>query len=234
MKEVSFGNEILRLEELAFNSSEMPMPRWVFFDCAIVPGFVSGFAIETQALPLNIKKKLPLSFDYPWTPLSLFIMIPTMSSRGEWVAHNLCSVNYFLSSSERYYGLGFLSKAFGLWYANVETCCGFTQWGNPAIRLHSYYGSFEILTAYTPMHSHQRTLTYKAQVLSKIWPQFFSKKRDFAQDLKECGRLVDPKDDKSLIQLQDSLEKGQGPYFLNPQEISTKNLNEPLKLYKKS
>ena len=46
MKEVEFGNQILELESRAFGPSNMAMPRWVFYDCAITPGFVAGFAIK--------------------------------------------------------------------------------------------------------------------------------------------------------------------------------------------
>ncbi|MCJ8277230.1 MAG: hypothetical protein MJK18_10350, partial [Bdellovibrionales bacterium] len=154
MEQVGFGNQILQLEAQAFGPSNMAMPRWVFFDCAVTPGFVAGFAVKTDSLDPEVRKMMKLKDHHEWTPLSLFIIIPTMSPDGEWVAHNLCSVNALLPKEKRYYGLGFLSKAFGLWYANVNICCGFTQWGNAAIKLHSYYGPFQILTAYTPLHSY--------------------------------------------------------------------------------
>src|ERR1700744_5192608 len=46
MKEVDFADQILRLESACFSTSGMPMPRWVFYDCAIIPGFVAGFALR--------------------------------------------------------------------------------------------------------------------------------------------------------------------------------------------
>ena len=176
MDEVSFGNQILQIEAQAFGAKGMEMPRWVFFDCGVTPGFVAGFAIRTKALAPEVRENLGLDDTHEWTPLSLFIIIPTMGE-GEWVAHNLCSVNALLPKEQRMYGLGFLSKAFGLWYANVETCVGFTQWGNAAIKLHSYYGPFQILTAFTPLHSYPRTLTYRLETNPNMWPHFLTKSK---------------------------------------------------------
>lgn len=234
MSEVEFGNQILELESRAFGPSNMVMPRWVFYDCAVTPGFVAGFAIRRSAIPADLVKKFTFLTDHEWVPLSLFIIIPTMSRDGEWVAHNLCSVNSLLPKEDRFYGLGFLSKAFGLWYANVNTCCGFTQWGNPAIRLHSYYGPFEILTAYTPLHSYAKTLTYRVKLESQHWGNFFTKSplSDFDQRYADSGITVDPKDENSLKDLQKRLETGEGPFFLRSFEVLTKNLDQPLSVYR--
>jgi hypothetical protein len=234
MKEVEFGNQILELESRAFGPSNMAMPRWVFYDCAITPGFVAGFAMQADKLPEDLKKHLPFVGKHEWVPLSLFIIIPTMSKDGEWVAHNLCTINSLVPTTYNFYGLGFLSKAFGLWYANVKICCGFTQWGNPAIRLHSYYGPFEILTAYTPIHSYSRTLTYRVKLESQQWGNFFTKSpaSDFDQRFKDTGLLVNPKDESSLRETQSRLERDEGPFYLNSHEVRTKNLDEPLKIYR--
>lgn len=233
MKEVEFGNQILNLESQAFGPTNMAMPRWVFYDCAITPGFVAGFAIKTSAIPEDLKPYFGFAGEHEWTPLSLFIIIPTMSTDGEWAAHNLCTMNSLLPKEKQLYGLGFLSKAFGLWYANVKVCVGFTQWGNPAMRLHSYYGPFEILTAYTPIHSYARTLTYRVKLESQQWGNFLLKKpmSDFNNRYKASQLEVHPKDDKSLQDIQSRLERKEGPFFLDPHEVLTKNLGEALSLY---
>lgn len=234
MDEVEFGNQILELEARAFGPANMAMPRWVFYDCAITPGFVAGFAIRRKALPKHLESKFEFLRDHEWVPLSLFIIIPTMSEDGEWVAHNLCTVNSLLPKEDRFYGMGFLSKAFGLWYANVNICCGFTQWGNPAIRLHSYYGPFEILTAYTPIHSYPRTLTYRVNLETKQWSNFFTKKpiEDFHNRFKKMDFSVDPKDAASLKKLQRKLENSEGPFYLDSHEVLTNKLDAPLSLYR--
>lgn len=234
MDQVEFGNQILELESRAFGPANLAMPRWVFYDCAITPGFVAGFCTRYENLPPSMKDKMPFAGKHEWVPLSLFIIIPTMAKDGEWVAHNLCTINSLLPKEESLYGLGFLSKAFGLWYANVKTCCGFTQWGNPAARLHSYYGPFEILTAYTPIHSYSRTLTYRVKLDSSDWHHFFDKRpqENFEQKFQPTGFAVEPKDDASLKSIQRRLEAKEGPFFLNAHEILTRELGSSLNIYK--
>ncbi len=235
MDEVKFADRILRLESKAFSGSNMAMPRWVFYDCAIVPGFVAGFAAKRSVLTPKALQTLEVNEheEEEWVPLSLFIIIPTMSQKGEWVAHNLCSVNSLLQPEDQFYGIGFISKAFGLWYANVRTCCGMTQWTSPSVKLHANYGEFEVLTSYTPVHTYARTLTYRLTVIPEHWDRFLSKTDDtkIKQNLEYAGFNVEPEDEASLIRFQRRLEKGEGPYYLNSQETMTKSLTDPHRIY---
>lgn len=233
LENLPFAEKIYYLEERAFGPANMAMPRWVFYDCAVIPGFVAGFAMRTSAMPESIKKAMGgVDSSLEWTPLSLFIIIPTMA-KGQWVAHNLCAVNSLLPESERFYGLGFLSKAFGLWYANVESCLGMTQWGSPALKLHTHYGHMQVMTAYTPVHSHANTITYHVDVDTHCWEQFFTREPDLAF-LEKYGltdRMIDPKSTQSMIDLHTSIQKGEGPFFLSAADIAAKKLTEPLKIY---
>ncbi len=235
MDEVKFADRILRLESKAFSGSNMAMPRWVFYDCAIVPGFVAGFAAKKSALSPKVLEALEVDLkeDEVWVPLSLFIIIPTMSQKGEWVAHNLCSVNSLLKPADQFHGIGFISKAFGLWYANVRTCCGMTQWTSPSVKLHANYGEFEVLTSYTPVHTYARTLTYRLTVNPQHWDKFLVKNKSHQskQNLVYAGFDVDPEDEASLIRFQRRLEKGEGPYYLNSQETAEKDLKKPHRIY---
>ncbi|MGE0528665.1 MAG: hypothetical protein AB7G93_18340 [Bdellovibrionales bacterium] len=234
MDEVHFADQILRLESRAFAASNMPMPRWVFYDCAIVPGFVAGFAVHRARATREMLEVLQPHPSAEWLPVSLFIMIPTMAPR-EWVAHNLCSVNSMVPQDQSLYGLGFLTKAFGLWYANVEVLCGVTQWGSPAVRLHTHYGDFEVLTAYTPVHSYARTLTYRMVTDTKEWNRFFTREPapDFAQKYEPAGFVVDPAQDESLKSFQRRLEAGGTRYYLSAAQIRTEPLDAPLTVYKR-
>jgi len=228
-----FGDQIMKMEAMAFGPSGMTMPRWVFYDCAVMPGFVAGFAHKTETLPTEVEKALMVDKTNEWTPLSLFIIIPSMG-KGEWVAHNLSSANVLVSKQHRLYGLGFLTKAFGMWQANIPRCCGMTQWQSPAIRLHSHYGPFEILTSYTPLHSIARTLTYRLEVNIDYWRDFFGLSqafKEFESKYEPTGLEVDPKQDSSLQELQERIERGEGPFFLNPTEVRNKSLDAALTLY---
>lgn len=253
LKELAFADRIYSLEERAFGPSNMAMPRWVFYDCAVMPGFVAGFAARPSALTPAMRealdpKKFPASLspvksssvlsevqsldDMDWVPLSLFIIIPTMH-KGEWVAHNLCSINSLLPKEEQFYGLGFLSKAFGLWYANVEQCSGMTQWGSPALKLHSHYGHLEVIGSYAPVHSHAKTITYRAEVNTNCWEKFFSREEDYAflEKYAQTGTHIDPTNEKSMFDMQMRIERNEGPFFLSAGEIAKKSLEEPLMIY---
>jgi hypothetical protein len=234
MEEVDFADQILRLETAAFSASGMPMPRWVFYDCAIVPGFVAGFAIHKSKASPEILKILQPSEKSEWIPISLFIIIPTMAPE-EWVAHNLCSINSMVSEEKRFYGLGFLTKAFGLWYANIRIFSGITQWRSPAVRLHTHYGDFEVLTAYTPVHSYAQTLTYRVTVDTKEWKRFFTQEQayGFHDRYQDAGFLVDPKSEASIKAFQSRLEGGEDKYFLDSNQIRTQQLDAPLKVYRR-
>ena len=109
-----------------------------------------------------------------------------------------------------------------------------TQWTSPSVRLHAHYGDFEVLTAYTPVHSYARTLTYRLTVNPLVWPQFFTKKgRDgFDDKYEKAGFMVEPVNEESLISFQRRLEKGDGPFFLDGQETMAKELSAPLTVYK--
>jgi hypothetical protein len=229
--ELQFAEMIYYIEGHAFGPANMAMPRWVFYDCAILPGFVAGFAMRTSVLPEAIKKVLPVPPDLEWTPLSLFIIIPSMA-KGQWVAHNLCAVNSLLPEQDRFYGLGFLSKAFGLWYANVESCLGITQWGSPALKLHSHYGHMEIVTAYTPVHSHAKTITYRVEVDTHCWEQFFTRQEDlkFLEQYRPTQLVVDPRQEATMIELHNRLQSGER-YFLSAADIAGKALQDPLVVY---
>lgn len=229
---VEFANQILNMESQAFASSNMAMPRWVFYDCAVMPGFVAGFAIRSDKASPQLKKMTGAEPQADWVPLSLFIIIPTMGD-GEWVAHNLCSANSLLPESERFYGLGFLTKAFGLWYANVKVCCGMTQWKSPAIRLHTHYGAFEVLTAFTPVHSYSQTLTYRVKTDSKEWVRFFTQEPspDFSRGYQKADFQVDPQQESSLQAFQAKIELNQGPFFLDSNQIRTQALDAPLDVF---
>jgi len=232
LNEIEFAERIYHLENTAFGPAAMAIPRWVFYDCGVVPGFVAGFAMRTDKLPPALSTVMIGQKDHEWMPLSLFIIIPTMK-RGEWVAHNLCAVNSLLPEKERMYGLGFLSKAFGLWYANVETCCGMTQWGNSAIKLHSHYGTLQIVTAYTPVHSHAKTLTYRSVVNVSSWEKFFTREEDleFLERFEPSGMMLDPTSESSMIELHKKIERCEGPYYLGAGDIAAKKLTDPLIVY---
>lgn len=232
--DVYFSNALMNMEAKAFQKSDMAMPRWVFYDCSIMPGFISGFAMRTSALKKSVVNVLGQeNLLGEWTPISMFIIIPTMVDK-EWVAHNLSSINALVPAADRLYGLGFLSKAFGLSWGNIEVACGMTQWTSPAIRLHSHYGFFEVLTAYTPAHSYAKTLTYRLKVSPSHWIRFFTKEEslEFQEQFEPAGFEIDPTDEKSLIDFHRMIERKEGPFYLDSQQVRTNDLKAKIKIYR--
>ncbi len=232
LKELEFSDLILEIESRAFQHADMAMPRWVFYDCAIMPGVVVGFAHRTETLSDAVRKALSKPIKGEWTPLSLFICIPT-AQPGAWLAHNLSSINSILPKQDRLYGLGFLSKAFGLWYSNIPQLFGMTQWESPALKLHCNYGNLEILTAFTPVHSHPRTITYNCDVDPSLWNSFFTKEFDsrFHDGFEYAGFDINPKDRKSMLALQARLEAKENKYYLDSEHLRNEPLGEPIPIY---
>ena len=233
LKELPFAEAIYQIEWKSFGKQDLAIPRWVFYDCAVMPGFVAGFAAKTKKLPNKILEILNYSDEYEWCPLSLFIITPTMH-KGEWVAYDLCSVNSLLPKEEQYYGLGFLSKAFALWYANVNQCSGMTQWGSPSLKLHSHYGHLELIGAYAPLHTHAKTMTYRCEVNTDCWEKFYSREPDlaFLENYGATDRIVEPNSEDSMIKIQNQIQNNEGPFFLSAGEIAHKGLRDPLTIYK--
>ena len=153
---------------------DMSTPRWAFYDCGILPGLITGFVMKKDKLPPELKKVYGDENYNGWIPLSLFIVIPSIRV-GEWVAHNLCSINGLLPPQKRLKGLGFLSKAFGLWYANIDHLYGVTQWDSPALKLHANFGYFQLITTYNLSHNYAHSVTYKCRIDPLSWVCFFDR-----------------------------------------------------------
>lgn len=233
VKELPFAEAIYQIEWKAFGHQDLAIPRWVFYDCAAMPGFIAGFAGRTSKLNPKVKSLLNYSDENEWCPLSLFIIIPTMH-KGEWVAYDLCSVNSLLPKEEQFYGLGFLSKAFALWYANVNQCSGMTQWGSPSLKLHSNYGHLEMIGSYAPVHTHAKTMTYRCEVNTDCWEKFFTHEPDLAF-LEKYGKtdyMIEPNNEESMIKMQNRIQNNEGPFYLSAGDIGHKGLRDPLTVYK--
>ena len=110
-----------------------------------------------------------------------------------------------------------------------------TQWGNSALKLHSHYGHLQILTSYTPVHTHANTITYRTEVNLNLWELFFTREMDynFLEKYEATGLLIDPKVEHSLIDLQLRLQNGEGPFFLGASDLAEqKNLTDQLVVYR--
>ena len=158
-----FLNLLQKLDGLTFGPEGMPMDKWVFYNCAELPGFIYGFA--TPASDLNAGERLlfgvPDGYFGP-VPISMYIAIP-MFEEGAWFGHNLASLNRVLPH-RHFKGLGTITKALALKAFGVKHFFGATQWDSRALYIHTKFGPLDLVTAYTPAHSIPLTLTYAFDV----------------------------------------------------------------------
>ena len=155
-RNTDFFKRILELDEKCFDEAGMGMPRWVFFDCAIMPGVVFGFGIESRQLSSQDREFLKIKTEC-FYPLSMYAALP--DSQNNWFGHNLCSLNSKLQISLA--GLGFLTKMFAMKLIKAHKIRGATQWNSKALNLHLKFGPVKLLSAYTPIHSNPETLCYE-------------------------------------------------------------------------
>lgn len=158
----AFIERIYRLDELCFGGAGMGMPKWVFFDCAVMPGFVIGFGIRAINLSCKDKELLGVSGD-EFVPLSMYIAIPNF--HDGWFGHNLSSISQKIEYNCS--GLGLLTKFYALGVARIKNISGATQWNSVALSLHLKLGPLKILSSYIPIHSKPETICYECTSLYK-------------------------------------------------------------------
>jgi hypothetical protein len=162
-RNADFLHLIKRLDELTFGPVGMPMPKWVFYDCAVMPGAVFGLARPAQELDRWVRDAMGVPADYEGpVPLSLFIAIPLLDE-GAWLLYTLCDVNSIAPGAAPA-GLSELTLVLGLKCFGVRHLLGTTQWRSPKLQVVSTLGPLEVVTALTPAHSYERTLTFRTRI----------------------------------------------------------------------
>ena len=151
------------LDALTFGPEGMPMPRWVFYDAAELPGGIVGFGRRAGDLPAAVAERFRLPTGYGGlVPLSMYIAIPTLAP-GVWVGHNLASLSEQIPG-DALRGLGRLTKAVALRVFRATGQIGATQWASRALGVHTRMGPLRLLTAWTPAHTYPASLTYHARI----------------------------------------------------------------------
>lgn len=216
-RSATFLDILQRLDALTFGPTGMPMDKWVFYDCAELPGFIVGFAIEASAMTADERHRLkvPETYSGP-VPLSMYIAIP-MREAGSWFGHNLASLGRQLPG-RRLSHLGTLTKVMALKTMRAEKNVGVTQWASPALHIHTKFGALELLTVWTPVHSFPASLTY-------AFPVDDVALRVAAGDpTAPASRLTATRfhetDEATLIALQAELERGRRVALCGPPLLS--------------
>lgn len=163
MTSAPFLDRLQRLDVLCFGPEGMPMDKWVFYNCAELPGFIYGFGIPVEECDPRELEAFGLTEDAEGlVPVSVYVAIP-MYEKGAWFGHNLSSLNRAFPWRGMHH-LASITKAMALKAFRVEHFVGATQWKSNALHIHTRFGALDLDTAYTPAHSQVETLTYSFEV----------------------------------------------------------------------
>lgn len=202
-----FLNVLQRLDELTFGPVGMPMPRWVFYDCAEVPGGIFGFGLPAAEVPEWVRRALKVEDDYEGlVPLSMLVSIP-MLEPGAWHTYTLCSINEVAPGAAPA-GLRLLTCAAGLSAIGATKTYGATQWRSSKLYAQTRFGPLDLLTAWTPAHSDPRTLTFQVDLTPERIDRALSGERIPPPEDSGPLRFIDCDDDAELQSLQVELEAG--------------------------
>ncbi len=207
VKSGPFLHILQRLDDLTFGPVGMPMPRWVFYDCAEVPGGIFGFAREAAEVPLWARRALHVDDDYRGPlPLSMYVAIP-MIEPGCWHTYTLCSLN-LVSPGAGPVGLGLLTAGCALEVFGIETAVGVAQWRSPKLSVHARFGPLDLVTAWTPAHSDPTTLTFRYPVSTARIERALAADDPCLYDDGGEYRWLDCDEHDDLRRLQEQIESG--------------------------
>lgn len=203
-----FLKMLRRLDELTFAPLGMPMPEWVFYDCAVMPGAVFGLSVEASELEPWVRAvmEIPVGYDGP-VPVSMFIAIP-MLEEDSWFVYTLCDINSVAPGAAP---SGLLQFTFGLGLDvfPMKRLYGTLQWRSPTVSEITRLGALELVTAYTPAHSFRKTFTYRVNKEEGMVRKVLSDEPD-EKGIPVASHLLDVDDEGLLRKLQLELESGIG------------------------
>lgn len=206
MRSAEFLHQLQRLDTLTFGPEGMPMPRWVFFDGAELPGAIFGFGRRPETLSRRARALLQLPRGYRrLVPYSMFIALP-MLDRQSWMGHNLASLNPIFTE-EKLSGLASVTKSIGLKAFRAAFCYGVTQWRSLALHIHTKFGPLDLLTAFTPAHSDPRSLTYRFEVTDECLRAACGDPA-VSLDRPAVTRWVDADDERALRRMHRDISQG--------------------------
>lgn len=206
MASEEFLNLLQRLDALTFGPEGMPMDKWVFYDCAELPGFIYGFAMPASELTAHERELFGASpsYDGP-VPISMYIAIP-MYEEGTWFGHNLASLNRTFPDRGLHH-LGSITKAIAMRAFKVERFVGATQWESKALYIHTKFGPLDLETTYTPAHSISETLTY-AHTVTEECLRAAAGDPSVTMERPSPDLFLDAHDVESMIALQREIQDG--------------------------
>jgi len=221
-----FLHLVQTLDRMTYGPVGLEMPSWVFYDCAVVPGALFGFARRASELAPWVRTSLALPAGHDGlVPLSIIAAIPMAHRRAELV-YTLCSLNQVAPGAAPD-GLWRLTLALGTAALGVETMVATTQWRSAQLALYAGLGPLRLQTAWTPAHDIPETATFT------VTTDAAARARLLAAELPAQGaatRYLDPDDPAQMIALQAEIEAGTPAWVIGPPEVRGARTRVPLHL----
>jgi hypothetical protein len=202
-----FFDRLMIMDGLTFGPEGMPMPRWIFYSGAEIPGAIFGFAFRAEQLPGDMRERLAADADGDaLVPLSMYIAVPARPP-DVWFGHNLASMGPQLPDLGLR-GLGTMTKAIALKAFRCRQQLGATQWRSDALHIHAKFGPMELVTAWTPAHAFAATLTYRVRLSDEALRSALGDPTvEVARP--EASFAIDTEDEAAQRELQERIEAGE-------------------------
>lgn len=212
------------LDEMTYGPVGLKMPSWVFYDCAVVPGALFGFARRARDLEPWVRASLRVPAGYDGlVPVSMVAAIP-MAHRKADLVYTLCSVNQVAPGAAPE-GLWRLTLAAGAAALGVETMVATTQWRSAQLGLYAGLGPLALQTAWTPAHDVPETATFT------VGSDAAARRRLLLGELPSpevATRWLDADDHDAMRALQTEIESGTPVWVVGPPEIRGATTRVPL------
>ncbi|MCB9730357.1 MAG: hypothetical protein H6744_03495 [Deltaproteobacteria bacterium] len=222
----TFIQLVKHVDQLAYGPVGLSMPAWVFYDCAVMPGAVFGFARRAHQLESWSRRALAVPDDYRGlVPVSIFICIPTVA-RTAALVYTLCSVNQIAPGTAPE-GLWRLTLAAGTQAFRLTEMLATCQWRSPQLGLYAGLGPLRLETAWTPAHDNPATCTFR------VTTDALARERLLRGDLlgpEGIHRYIDADDTRAMRALQDDIEAGARVAVVGPAEIRGSDTRVPLQV----
>lgn len=210
-----FLNLAKKLDAMTYGPLGLTMPDWVFYDCAVVPGAIFGFARRASELEGWLRTGLGVDASYEGlVPVSLFMALPTPIA-GQWIGYTLCSINEVAAGGAPE-GLWRLTLAMGTATFQIARMRSTTRWRSPGLGIYASMGPLELVTAFTPAHDVPQTLTFDLRTDRAAQDRLVG---PGDEDCARIHRYLDADDDRAMESLQHQLEAGERWAIVGPAVI---------------
>lgn len=200
----TFLDMVHRLHTIVCGPFGMAMPKWVAYDCALVPGVVFGFARPAEELQQRFYNGLEIPEDYSGlVPFSVGIAVP-LADRVTWELYSMGSINQIAPGAGPA-GLNRLTLAFGTAALRCKELIVTCPWRSFRMSILSGLGPLELITAWTPAHDNPMTATFKVATNDAARERLLRGGQDV---IGRVDRHVDADDKDAMRALQREIEAG--------------------------